>query len=94
MPILDKKKATNNRAKNKQKEKEHFVSLFDNKCSICQGTFHPAAFDFHHLDPTKKDVQITGSEKYSLRLKELQKCIMLCSNCHRTIHATLDLEVL
>lgn len=93
MPIKDKKKATRYRLKHKQKEKDYFVSLFGNKCFLCHGTFHPAAFDFHHIDPTKKDMHITGSKSYKVRLEELKKCVMLCSNCHRTIHAALDYDL-
>lgn len=45
-------------------------------------------FDFHHLNPSEKDVDWS-----KLRLKsdesiknELNKCVLLCSNCHRKRH--------
>jgi len=41
--------------------------------------------DFHHLDPSKKDIAISdGSIKQILAEKD--KCILLCSNCHREFH--------
>lgn len=47
-----------------------------------------AAFDFHHLDPSEKEY--TPSDMLMLRkdkvFKELDKCILLCSNCHRILH--------
>jgi hypothetical protein len=59
------------------------------KCERC-GFNHPAALDFHHKDPTQKSFGISankhiGKEKI---LKEIEKCEVLCSNCHRIEHAT------
>lgn len=62
------------------------------KCSKC-GFDHPAALDFHHVDPNEKEFNISLSKsayknnKEGL-LKEIEKCIVLCSNCHRIEHAT------
>ena len=61
------------------------------KCSKC-GFDHPAALDFHHVDPNEKEFNISLSKsayknnKEGL-LKEIEKCIVLCSNCHRIEHA-------
>ena len=57
-------------------------------CTICKGTFHPAAYDFHHLDPKEKDFNIALNLNYEECLEELKKCILICSNCHRELHAT------
>jgi hypothetical protein len=59
------------------------------KCERC-GFSHPAALDFHHKDPTQKSFGISankhiGEEKI---LKEIEKCEVLCANCHRIEHAT------
>lgn len=52
------------------------------------------ALDFHHLDPTQKDFGF-GAKGYtrawSKIQKELDKCVMLCSNCHRETHAGLTI---
>jgi predicted HNH restriction endonuclease len=59
------------------------------ECSIC-GENHPATLDFHHTDPTKKEIIISkavgrnwGWESLN---REIEKCIILCSNCHRKLH--------
>lgn len=51
---------------------------------------HPATLDFHHLIPANKHKNIailvnSGVSILTLQ-KELNKCICLCSNCHRKLH--------
>jgi len=62
------------------------------KCSQC-GEDHPAILDFHHLNPKDKDFElakaIAGGYSKSRILKEIAKCIVLCSNCHRKLHSNL-----
>ncbi len=58
-------------------------------CSEC-GESHPAILDFHHKDPKTKKYDISqmigkGYAKKSI-LKEMMKCDILCSNCHRIFH--------
>jgi hypothetical protein len=56
------------------------------KCCLC-GENHPAVLDFHHLDASTKEVNIADCYWGLPRLlKEIQKCIIVCSNCHRKIH--------
>lgn len=58
------------------------------KCQHCDGVFHPAALDFHHVDPYTKDVEpglMMGYRDEKL-FAELDKCILLCANCHRIHH--------
>ena len=47
------------------------------------------ALDFHHIDPTKKEFAISKLKAYSFyKLKpELDKCVLLCKNCHAEYHA-------
>ena len=52
-------------------------------------------FDFHHIDPDEKDIKVAdwmGRIKWATLKKELDKCILLCSNCHRIHHAELREE--
>jgi predicted HNH restriction endonuclease len=57
---------------------------------MCGYDKYDEALEFHHLDPSEKE---TGSEIRNLswaRLRlELDKCILVCANCHREIHAKL-----
>jgi CO dehydrogenase/acetyl-CoA synthase alpha subunit len=58
------------------------------KCTKC-GFSHPAALDFHHEDPSKKEANIhrlLSNGQFKKLEKELEKCIVLCSNCHRIHH--------
>lgn len=60
------------------------------KCEICGYDKCVNAFDFHHLDPSKKDFGIakSKSKKFDYKIKrELDKCQLLCANCHREKHS-------
>ncbi len=63
-----------------------------NKCVDCElkvKDSHPCVFDFHHLDPNEKDVNLfktIKTKKWEEIKKELDKCVILCSNCHRIRH--------
>lgn len=56
-------------------------------CSEC-GESHPATLDFHHHG--KKDFQLSNVVQRGLSIakieKEIRKCVVLCSNCHRKLH--------
>lgn len=55
-------------------------------CFLC-GETDPAALDFHHLDNSQKEDNIAELVLSRQKLeKELEKCIVLCSNCHRKVH--------
>ncbi len=59
------------------------------KCSICGHNKCITALEFHHLDSNKKDFGISAkgyTRSWSLIRKELDKCILLCANCHRELH--------
>lgn len=45
------------------------------------------ALDFHHIDPSKKEFQIAAKICSWEKMKtELDKCLLLCANCHREFH--------
>ncbi len=57
-------------------------------CILCGYNKCTAALEFHHVDPTEKEFQINkrwGNSRESLQ-KEIDKCVLLCSNCHRETH--------
>ena len=59
------------------------------KCSICAYNRCIKALEFHHLESDKKDFGISskGYTRSWQRVKEeLDKCILLCANCHREAH--------
>mgnify|MGYP000923179231 CR=1 FL=1 len=63
-------------------------------CIVCGYLRCVAALSFHHTDPTKKDFNISGSTRAWCAIKlELDKCVLLCHNCHCEVHhGTLSLD--
>lgn len=57
------------------------------KCSNC-GENNVYCLDFHHLDPSRKERQISELRyaTWDTFKKELVKCVCVCANCHRKIH--------
>jgi hypothetical protein len=61
----------------------------DAKCSNC-GFDDFRSLVFHHEDPSQKEIAIAnitglGLSKENIK-KELDKCIVLCANCHLILH--------
>ena len=58
------------------------------KCERCGYDKCKAALDFHHLDPSTKRFNISSSmsRKMPETIAEADKCILICSNCHRELH--------
>ena len=55
-------------------------------CAICGFSKYPEALDFHHIMPQYKKFVLTASNWHREDFgDELQKCVCLCSNCHRHI---------
>ena len=80
---------------NKRQRKIEAIAYKGGKCSTCGGEFHPAAFEFHHINPKEKDrdpSKMMGMSKEKL-FAELDKCVLLCANCHRLEHHKLDEEM-
>lgn len=67
------------------------VKHFGGKCLDCNGTFPPCVYEFHHIDPSQKDVNPSQAIAYGEERmwRELNKCVMLCANCHRIRHFVL-----
>ena len=61
------------------------------KCLKCGYNKCSRSLDFHHLDPLKKDFNISDGKTHNFeKLKpELDKCILICSNCHGELHEGL-----
>ena len=70
--------------------KQQAVDYMGGKCSSCGYDRCIQALEFHHLDADKKDFNISGKIRSWVALEEeLKKCVMLCANCHREVHAGL-----
>ena len=78
------------RQKYRKKLFKHFSVLYmGGKCQKCGYNKCEEALVFHHLDPSKKDFGIgrNYNKKWETIKNELDKCAMLCSNCHSEEHA-------
>ena len=79
----------------KQKEralsrKLELIRLKGGKCEICGYDKNIAALEFHHLDPNVKSFQLDSRHLSNTTrdkiIEELDKCILVCANCHRELH--------
>lgn len=69
--------------------KEDAVSYLGGKCVSCGFSGHRSAFDFHHINPKNKEGNFSISKHWVWKKlkKELDKCVLLCANCHRGVHS-------
>lgn len=83
--------ASERRKKQKVLIRDYIKSL-NPKCQVCLES-ELACLDFHHLNPQEKEYEIStliGNGASLDKIKtEMQKCCILCSNCHRKFHAGL-----
>jgi DNA-binding CsgD family transcriptional regulator len=74
----------------RKRTKIKLVEYKGGKCECCGYNKSNSALQFHHKDPNEKDFTIGGSSYSFERLKtEVDKCILVCSNCHIEIHDNL-----
>jgi hypothetical protein len=72
----------------KRQLKVRAVELLGGKCSCCGYNKYIGALEFHHKNPSEKDFEVVKTlRKWESILKELNKCVLLCANCHREEHA-------
>lgn len=79
-------------AKRRKRLKEMVVEYKGGKCSICGYNGYVGAFDLHHIDGKTKEFGLStrGLTRSWKKLRaEADKCILVCANCHREIHAGL-----
>ena len=74
--------------------KKRAVAYKGYKCVCCGYDRYYGAMDFHHQDPNEKDFEIGGnwSKNWETIRRELDKCILICSNCHRELHDRIRKE--
>ena len=68
--------------------KQWAVDYLGGKCQACGYDKYIGALQFHHRDPSQKRFRIGGAHQRtieSLRI-ELDKCDLLCANCHAELH--------
>ncbi len=84
---LDKSSTTRRMIRNRE-----FIKNYkkDKKCSGCGYNKYPGILEFHHKDKSTKykgDNFLSKSlRRIDLIQKEIEKCHILCPNCHRELH--------
>lgn len=73
----------------RQKRKQELVYVMGGKCVLCGYDRCIAALEFHHIDKSQKERQLSSGNCYSWDedIEEVKKCALVCSNCHREIEA-------
>ena len=72
----------------KQRTRDIIANAKSQGCSCCNEKEH-ACLDFHHLDGKDKNVSAMLGMSDSKVEEEISKCVVLCANCHRKVHAGL-----
>ena len=80
----------------RRRAKLRAIAYKGGSCQICGYSRSQYALVFHHLDPAQKDFTISGKniKSWTRMQVELDKCILLCSNCHVEEHAKLQADKL
>src|ERR1039458_2942193 len=86
----DKCKNKNGATDHRLKKKKEYVFYKGGKCEKCGYSKSLSALCFHHKNPNEKEFQFSKNESISKSKedikKELDKCMLLCANCHAEEH--------
>lgn len=74
-----------------RQRKIDMVNYLGGCCAICNQIYDPCVYDFHHKDSSTKErsdrpPKYFKNSSWEKIIEELNKCICVCSNCHRIIH--------
>jgi len=83
----------NKRNRNRDKLEKYIGGWVCNHCNFTHTTLTP--FDFHHITPEEKEKEVSYllTGRWENLKREVDKCILLCSNCHRIEHERLRKEI-
>jgi hypothetical protein len=69
---------------------EYVNEVKSSGCVIC-GEKEPCVLEFHHIDPTEKEYEVSAMVYWNVNLDkikiEIRKCVVVCRNCHAKVHA-------
>ncbi len=74
-----------------REKRKRIIDERGGECESCGYNKYIGALDFHHPDPDEKDPNwnVTKNWTYERMKKQTDKCVLLCSNCHREEHARM-----
>ncbi len=70
--------------------KKKLVSFKGGVCQVCGYSRCLVVLDFHHIDESTKEFELSQrglTRSWEKIINEAEKCLLVCSNCHREIHA-------
>ena len=76
-------------ADRRRKLKEMAIDYGGGKCQVCGYDKCKRALSFHHKDYKQKDFGLSArglTRAWEKIQKELDKCVLVCANCHMEIH--------
>lgn len=85
-----KKQVVKNVQRRREKVKKLSIEYKGGECQICGYNKCIDALEFHHINPEEKEFGISAkgyTRSWEKVRDELDKCILVCSNCHREIHS-------
>lgn len=65
------------------------IKYLGGECKKCGWKGDNAVFQFHHINPDEKEFTFgnVGNKSWNFLKKELDKCVLLCANCHALEHS-------
>lgn len=76
--------------KRRKKIKQMAIEYKGGKCLFCGYHKYPGALEFHHIGNDDKDFGLSTkglTRSWKRTKEELEKCVLVCANCHRELHA-------
>lgn len=75
----------------RRRTKQRGLTYKGSVCIVCGYNRSVRSLHFHHLDPNEKDMGVSSGNTIAWKRlkKELDKCVLLCSNCHGEVHDDL-----
>ena len=81
----------------REKTKARLIEAMGGGCVCCKYNRCARALEFHHKSPEEKDFGIglilAHIVSWDRIVREVKKCVMVCSNCHGEIHEEIDKNV-
>ena len=80
----------------RKNRKEDILYVMGEKCCLCGYDKAKTTLELHHIEPEEKEFTIGKclNRAWDILHSEIQKCVLVCANCHREIHEGLITEEL
>src|SRR3990172_7474961 len=67
-------------------KRNELIKRAGGQCTICGYNKYTGALEFHHIDPSTKEMNLSVTDMYRKDVyDEINKCILVCANCHREL---------